>query len=100
MLPDFVTFKSFPGTPLKDIFIAAGTDLIHLLERLLALDPNKRCTATEALKMPYFSNKPYPSPGQELPLPASIREKPATKRKVRGKLASSGLVKRLDFSAS
>jgi cyclin-dependent kinase 7 len=39
LLPDFVTFKSFPGTPLQDIFIAAGPDLIQvrlvILSRLI-----------------------------------------------------------------
>ena len=102
LLPDFVTFKSFPGTPLKEIFTAAGPDLIQLLERLLSLDPNKRCTATEALKMAYFSNKPYPSPGSELPLPSSIREsaeaeRAGSKRKLRDNLGGSGLVKKLVF---
>ena len=106
LLPDHVAFKSFPGTPLPDIFIAAGPDLIQLLERLLALDPNKRCTSTEALKMPYFSNRPYPSRGEDLPLPASFREsavadegaaKAGSKRKIREGLADSGLAKKLVF---
>ena len=107
-LPDFVTFKSFPGTPLQDIFIAAGPDLIQLLERLLAMDPNKRCNATEALKMPYFSNRPFPSRGEDLPLPASFREEAAgdaeggavkagAKRKIREGLVESGLAKKLVF---
>ena len=109
LLPDHVAFKSFPGTPLPDIFIAAGPDLIQLLERLLALDPNKRCTSTEALKMPYFSNRPYPSCGEDLPLPAAFREnaaaadggegavKAGSKRKLREGLADSGLAKKLVF---
>ena len=112
LLQDFVTFKSFPGTPLQDIFIAAGPDLIQLLERLLAMDPNKRCSATEALKMPYFSNRPFPSRGEDLPLPASFREdavggdaaaegvaavRAGSKRKIREGLVESGLAKKLVF---
>ena len=46
-LPDFIQFKSFPGTPLKDIFTAANDDLLYLLDKLLQLDPLKRCSATE-----------------------------------------------------
>ena len=108
LLQDFVTFKSFPGTPLQDIFIAAGPDLIQLLERLLAMDPNKRCSATEALKMPYFNNRPFPSRGEDLPLPASFREdavgdaegvavRAGSKRKIREGLVESGLAKKLVF---
>ncbi|XP_049765676.1 cyclin-dependent kinase 7 isoform X1 [Schistocerca cancellata] len=72
-LPDYIQFKTFPGTPLRDIFTAAGDDLLDLLQSLLSLDPCKRCTSSEALQMPYFRNKPYPSPGDQLPLPASVR---------------------------
>jgi cyclin-dependent kinase 7 len=77
-----------------------------LLEKTLAMDPNRRCTAKEALKMPYFNNRPYPSKGEALPLPAGMREtaeaeaasvRPGNKRKIRGKLAESGLVKKLVF---
>lgn len=35
------------GTPLAQIFTAAGYDLIALLESMLKLDPLQRCTATE-----------------------------------------------------
>ncbi|KAL3865538.1 hypothetical protein ACJMK2_042914 [Sinanodonta woodiana] len=46
-LPDFVRFKTFTGTPLKEIFIAAPDDLLELLKSMLAMDPLKRCTSTE-----------------------------------------------------
>lgn len=71
-LPDYVQFKSLPGTPLKDIFTAVGDDLLELLHRLLALNPLNRCSCSQALKMPFFSNKPPPTPGPNLPQPSCI----------------------------
>ncbi|GLG96712.1 Cyclin-dependent kinase 5 homolog [Gryllus bimaculatus] len=86
-LPDYIQFKSFPGTPFRHIFTAASDDLLELLENLLSLYPLKRCTCEKALRMAYFSNKPYPSPGSQLPLPSSIQpnvgvNKPTLKRKL------------------
>lgn len=90
-LPDFIQFKIFPGTPLRHIFTAAGDDLLMLAERLLALYPLNRCTATEALKMPYFSNKPAPTPGEKLPLPSSFTQKLADERpSLKRKLLDAG----------
>lgn len=74
-LPDFIQFKHHPGTPLQDIFTAAGDDLLSLLSRLLSLCPLKRCESNESLKMPYFSNKPAPSAGDSLPLPSTIAKR-------------------------
>lgn len=102
-LPDYVEFKSFPGTPLKDIFSAAGDDLLDLLARLLDCNPNGRVSSSQVLKyisfsnearhsdvswytnkvilkppkyfyfkalqMPYFANKPAPTPPNLLPTP-------------------------------
>ena len=100
-LPDYVQFKSYPATPLQDIFTAAGDDLIELLERLLKLDPMNRCSCTEALKSDYFKNKPAPSHGKSLPLPSSMQkremEHPGSKRKALEKAEASGLVKKLQF---
>jgi len=86
-LPDFIQFKYQSGTPLADIFTAAGDDLLDLLTKLVTLYPMKRIDSTAALKHSYFSNKPAPSRGENLPLPASIQqnkkevEKPGSKRK-------------------
>lgn len=66
-LPDYVEFKPFPGTPLKDIFSAAGDDLLDLLARLFDCNPNCRVTSSQALQMPYFANKPAPTPPHLLP---------------------------------
>lgn len=86
-LPDFIQFKPSPGTPLRDIFTAASDDLLELLSKLLAICPAKRCTAAEALQMEYFRNKPFPTPGTQLPLPSNIRrrkqeDRPSLKRKL------------------
>ena len=40
-LPDYIQFKHNNGTPLKDIFSAAGNDLLDLLSQLLTLCPLK-----------------------------------------------------------
>ncbi|XP_035667642.1 cyclin-dependent kinase 7-like [Branchiostoma floridae] len=69
-LPDYIEYKQFPGTPLKDIFTAAADDLISLLGKLLCLNPSQRYNCSQALQMPYFSNKPGPTPNPQLPLPS------------------------------
>ncbi|XP_069483499.1 cyclin-dependent kinase 7 isoform X2 [Ambystoma mexicanum] len=68
-LPDYVTFKTFPGTPLQNIFSAAGDDLLDLLQGLFTFNPCSRLTAAQALRKRYFSNRPAPTPGTLLPRP-------------------------------
>ena len=46
-LPDYIQFKQFPGTPLNDIFTAAGDDLLDVLGKMLSVNPLNRCTATQ-----------------------------------------------------
>lgn len=70
-LPDFVKYKEMPGIPFEDIFTAASDDLIYLLNWCLAIDPLRRCSASQALESAYFSNSPVPTPGPQLPLPKS-----------------------------
>ncbi|KAL4227977.1 Cyclin-Dependent Kinase 7 [Mactra antiquata] len=99
-LPDFVQFKTCPGTPLKDIFIAASDDLLDILQGMLMMDPLKRVTATQALKSSYFTNKPYATPCHMLPMVGDKKEvidqcKRSQKRKLEGE--GGGLVKRLVF---
>lgn len=101
-LPDFIQFKPFPGTPLKHIFTAAGDDLLDLIASLLNVNPSERCSCDQALQMPYFSNKPPPTPGPKLPLPNTImkrepEEKPSLKRKLLESLDGGSLAKRLQF---
>ncbi|XKL60333.1 hypothetical protein PGB90_001349 [Kerria lacca] len=71
-LQDYIQFKPFPGTPLKMIFTAAPDDLLDLLSVLLCLNPCKRPNCKTTLKMPYFSNRPPPSKGSQLPLPSNL----------------------------
>uniref|UniRef100_A0A8C7ZST4 Cyclin-dependent kinase 7 n=1 Tax=Oryzias sinensis TaxID=183150 RepID=A0A8C7ZST4_9TELE len=101
-LPDFVSFKIFPGTPLEHIFSAAGDDLLELLQGLFTFNPSTRTTATQALKMKYFSNRPGPTPGPQLPRPncsaEALREKETVglKRKIEG-LETTVMKKKLVF---
>ncbi|XP_076443243.1 cyclin-dependent kinase 7-like [Babylonia areolata] len=103
-LPDYIKFKVYPKIPFKEIFIAASDDLLDLVECLLAMDPLHRCTATEALKMPYFSNKPYPAAGHQLPRPASnklvhpeVEARRAGLKRKQNADQDRGLAKRLIF---
>lgn len=89
LLPDFIQFKQYPPIPLREIFTAAGDDLIELAERMFSLYPLRRCTTSEALKMPYFSNRPPPTPGNKLPMPTTWMQqdedepsRPSLKRKM------------------
>uniref|UniRef100_A0AAG5D0R5 Cyclin-dependent kinase 7 n=1 Tax=Anopheles atroparvus TaxID=41427 RepID=A0AAG5D0R5_ANOAO len=102
-LPDYVQYKFYPPIPLRDIFTAASDDLIELANKMLALYPLHRCTCTEALKMAYFSNKPAPTVGPRLPMPASYNaasrqeEKPSLKRKLLDSIDGGTVPKRLQF---
>ncbi|KAH9632828.1 hypothetical protein HF086_005883 [Spodoptera exigua] len=100
-LTDYVQFKHFPPQQLRHIFSAASDDLIQLMESLLALYPPNRCDCTQALQMPYFSNKPAPSIGSKLPMPSNISkieaDKPSLKRKLLENIDGGSLAKRLQF---
>ncbi|XP_023228918.1 cyclin-dependent kinase 7-like [Centruroides sculpturatus] len=102
-LPHYVQFKPCPGTALNNIFTAAGDDLLHLLCKMLALNPLERCDCSQALKMPYFSNAPAPTPGENLPTPSSgFQEKdvPATPTVLKRKISdgeAGPLIKKLVF---
>ena len=99
-LSDYMEFKPFQPVPLKHIFTAAADDLLDILKGLLMLNPNDRLSCSEALKMPFFSNKPPPTYGPKLPLPQNIRklkdvEKPSLKRKLLDSAEGGSLAKRL-----
>lgn len=56
-LPDFKrTFPKFSKESLEDIFISSSQLEIDLIQKMLVLDPDRRLTAEEVLRHPYFSN--------------------------------------------
>eukprot|EP00824_Muranothrix_gubernata_P005732 TRINITY_DN17512_c0_g1_i1.p3 TRINITY_DN17512_c0_g1~~TRINITY_DN17512_c0_g1_i1.p3 ORF type:complete len:144 (-),score=22.65 TRINITY_DN17512_c0_g1_i1:4-378(-) len=71
-LPDYLPFAPSPGTPLKQLFTAAGNDALDLLEKLWTFDPNRRISAVDALAHPYFTNDPAPTPPSQLPRPLPL----------------------------
>jgi hypothetical protein len=46
-LPDYVDFKPQYPKPLKIFFSAASADVLNVLDSMLQLNPNKRCTCRE-----------------------------------------------------
>lgn len=53
-LPDYCEFKPTTPIALRDIFTAASDDLLAVIDNLLRLNPNERCSAKLALQLPYF----------------------------------------------
>lgn len=53
-LPDYVEYRFSPGRSLRDIFTAAGDDLIELMEGFFNLYPPRRLTASQALRKSYI----------------------------------------------
>ncbi|DBA00606.1 TPA: hypothetical protein N0F65_007735 [Lagenidium giganteum] len=66
-LPNYIEFTPNPAPPLSSIFSAASEDALDLLSKLLKYNPSERLTASEALKHPYFTNAPAPTPVSKLP---------------------------------
>lgn len=66
-LKHYISFKEQKGHPMRTLFPALPEDACELLGGLLALNPAKRLTATEALAHRYFQSKPFPTPTTQLP---------------------------------
>lgn len=77
-LPDYVKFKVNEPVPFENIFTAIKEDLIQVLKSMLALDPTRRCTCSQALQMAYFHNDPPPTPAHLLPKVKSETSSEAT----------------------
>ena len=60
-LESYTPFKGGPPITIKKKFEDFSEECKDLLEKMLVLDPNKRISANEALKHPYFTTEPLPS---------------------------------------
>lgn len=68
-LPDYVEFIPQKPVDLSSVLSAASADAMDLLLQLLVLRPDKRATADEALRHPYFTkHKPPPCLPSQLAL--------------------------------
>lgn len=76
-LPGYIRFETRPQPSrpaLRALFRNCSDDALDLLLRLMAFDPGKRISAAEALRHPYFSSDPPPTPAADLPLPRRVTE--------------------------
>jgi cyclin-dependent kinase 7 len=48
-LPDYVSYRSFARTPLRQLFSAASDDALDLLEKMIIFDPAKRISSQQAI---------------------------------------------------
>ncbi|XP_059053349.1 cyclin-dependent kinase 20 [Achroia grisella] len=76
-LPDFhkITFpESFP-TPWPDLLPGVEPDAVQLVKSFVLYDANKRISAKEAIRHPWFQNRPLPATIEEMPKPGAIKSK-------------------------
>lgn len=66
-LPDYVPFDPIPSQPLNQLFTAASSSALSLLENLLKFNPLHRLSALPCLKHTYFVEAPAPTPHKLLP---------------------------------
>uniref|UniRef100_A0A6B2G3X8 [RNA-polymerase]-subunit kinase n=1 Tax=Myxobolus squamalis TaxID=59785 RepID=A0A6B2G3X8_MYXSQ len=97
-LPDFITFKEFPKINLASLFSAAPKNMISLMEGLLACNPNKRLSSTQALKHEYFFSQPHPTPPHMLVLNSCNQSQPVSIKPVKRSFTEFSTVnKRIKF---
>ena len=76
-LPGYLRFETRPKparATMRALFRNCSDDALDLLLRLLAFDPGRRISAADALRHPYFSSDPPPTPAAKLPLPRRVTE--------------------------
>ncbi len=70
LLPAYVKFE--PREPLKlNVIFGShmGAEVIDLIQKMLALNPQHRISASDALAHPFFNCEPKPTPIDQLPKP-------------------------------
>eukprot|EP00128_Syssomonas_multiformis_P015658 Colp12_sorted_trinity150504_noHs@19507 len=95
-LSQMLQVQQWPATPWENMFPAASPDTISLLAALLKYDPQRRITATEALKHVYFFNEPAPTKSDHLPKLGKTEEK-TSKRPLSPADSSQPHKRRLQF---
>ncbi|KAM3956557.1 cyclin-dependent kinase 20-like [Aphomia sociella] len=76
-LPDFhkITFPESTPTPWPDLLPGVEPDAIQLIKSFVLYDANKRISAKEALRHPWFQSKPLPATMGEMPKPSINKSK-------------------------
>lgn len=75
-LPQYTPREFQECSPFSELFPGNDEDTLDLLQQMLRFDPNKRISASEALKHPFFSRGPVPTPPHELPQIPEKKTKP------------------------
>ncbi|XP_014294399.1 cyclin-dependent kinase 20 [Halyomorpha halys] len=70
-LPDFnkISFKQSPPLPWEKLLPFVNKDTREFIKAFIKYDANKRLTAKQALKHPFFSSDPLPATENEMPIP-------------------------------
>ena len=80
-LPRYCTVEP-QAPPDLHALLSTSDDAVDLLKRMLAFDPAKRISASDALEDPYFRSEPSRTLQSQLPFAAAFpREEPTLKRK-------------------
>ena len=76
MLPLFRKFEPNQAYPIDNLFKATTKNGKDLFSNLCKYDPNKRLSATQALRHPYFSEEPLATAVEKLPNPKAKSTSP------------------------
>lgn len=74
-LPDYskVNFPNMQPLPLSVVLPQAHPEDLAFLQHFLVLDPQRRVSAQDALRLDYFSTNPLPSPSSDLQVPRRVK---------------------------